>query len=320
MDTIDLGEAKVLLADPQIHSRRMMRDALNMIGFRKIELVNNIDDMRTAISRFEPDLIFVDFDNDRDNVCKVIHNIRNRKIGNNPFVAVVALTWSPEEGVVRAALTSGTDDMLSKPVSPKLLRDRTVNLIKNRRDFVVTHNYVGPDRRSGDREAGEDDLPTLAVPNSLRHATTGDDQNGVDAEKIAETVRSLCAQKVYRLASEIVDLTTRLKETLAEDGDVDPRGPVIRITDMLDQIEGLITEQKFDSIKQISSTARQVIEHLVDEDGTPNKKQFELLHLNAQGMVVTLKQSDEAAGALASALQKAEEAVSESKETAPAAA
>ena len=41
MHQINLDEAKVLLVDSQLHTRKLLKDALHMIGFRKIEDVAN---------------------------------------------------------------------------------------------------------------------------------------------------------------------------------------------------------------------------------------------------------------------------------------
>jgi DNA-binding response OmpR family regulator len=72
-------------------------------------------------------------------------------------VVIVALTKRPALEVVRAALAAGSDDMVVKPVTARALRERVVNQIENRKEFIATDDYVGPDRRADDRELTDQD-------------------------------------------------------------------------------------------------------------------------------------------------------------------
>ena len=306
MNSLKLEDAKVLVVDSQLHTRRLLKDALHMIGFRRMDDIGKLDDLASAVEIFEPHLILVDIDEQHKFVCRSIKNIRNRKFGANPFVAIIALTWEPVSSTIGEVLAAGTDDVVMKPVSPKILRDRVTNLIKNRKDFVVTSEYVGPDRRSGDREPGENDLPTIKVPNSLRYATTKDESAAVDPDVVAEIMRSLFAQKIFRLATDISEIGAELHQNRLDWPDVPlPDFVVSKIGRMLAEIEALIGEHNFKSIMQISKSTRGILDGIVAAGGSPEARQVELLHLHGQAIAVTLRKSDEAGGALADALREA---------------
>ena len=306
MNSLKLEDAKVLVVDSQLHTRRLLKDALHMIGFRKMDDIGKLEDLAGAVEVFEPDLIMIDIDEQTKFVCRSIKEIRNKKLGSNPFVAIVALTWQPEEKAIGAVLAAGTDDVVMKPVSPKILRDRVTNLIKNRKDFVVTSEYVGPDRRSGDREPSENDLPTVAVPNSLRYATTKDESAAVDDDAVAATMRSLCVQKIYRLATDISGIAAELHEQRLDKPELPlPDAAVSKIGRILQDIEEIIGEHEFESIMQISKSTRGILDGIVAAGGSPEARQVELLHLHGQAIAVTLRKSDEAGGALADALREA---------------
>lgn len=312
MTSVNLEEARVLIVDPQLHTRRMMKDALNMIGFRKMQDLGKVKKLEHTILRVEPDLILIDIDEERERVCEAISKIRNRKLGSNPFVNIIALTWKPDQEAIQAVLSAGTDDVVMKPVSGKILRDRVMNLIENRKEFVVTSDYVGPDRRSGeDREPSENDLPTIQVPNSLRYATTRDTDAAVDDDQIAETMRSLCAQKVYRLATDMSVIAGELMEHCEKLPDEAlPEPEVGKIASMLNEIQELIAEHSFDSVNQISESTLGILEKIVASGAKADGRQVELLHLHGQAIAVTLRESDESAGALVNALNEAALAVS----------
>jgi DNA-binding response OmpR family regulator len=306
MTPLKLEDAKVLVVDEQVHTRKLLKDALHMIGFRRMNDIGKVADVADTVGLFEPDLIMIDIDKQTDYVCQSIKAIRNRKLGSNPFVTIVALTWQPEVKAIGAVLAAGTDDVVMKPISPKILHDRVINLIRNRKEFVVTSSYLGPDRRSDDRAPGANDLPTIAVPNSLRHAATKDESAAVDPAAVAATMRSLCVQKIYRLATDISDIAGKLHGQRLEKPDLPlPDAEVSRIGRMHQEIEQIIGEQDFKSIAQISKSTCEILDGIVAAGGSPDPRQIEMLHLHGQAIAVTLKDSDEAGGALADALSEA---------------
>lgn len=306
MQPIKLEEAQVLLVDSQLRTRRLLGDALRMIGFSKIEEVAKVADLEQAIDFVEPDLVLIDVDESRDYVCGAIKKIRNRKLGRNPFVAIVALTWKPGKDTVGAVLAAGTDEIIMKPVSPTILRERVTNLIRERKDFVVTADYVGPDRRSTPRPPSENDLPTVKVPNSLRHVTMRDESASIHPDVVAETVRSLCAQKIYRLASEISEIAAgfEVQCTAVPEAPL-PKVEMGKVEQMLGEIEEIIGEHRFESVRQIAKSTRAILDGIAATHPKAEPRQVELLHLHGQAIAVTLRESDESAGALVSALSEA---------------
>lgn len=305
-DEIRLQDARVLIVDPQAHARQLLNDALHMIGFRAIDGLDNVADLKPAMDSIDPDIVFIDIDQRRPIASEAIRNIRAKKLGPNPFVIVVALTWHPDRDAVRDMLSSGIDDIIAKPVSAAILQERTANLIENRKDFIVTADYVGPDRRAARRPPSANDLPAIQVPNSLRHAVMGDTDAVVDEDSIAKTMRSLCAQKIYRLATEISE--TGLD--LVRQCEAVPEAPLPHISlgkigTMIEEIQTLVGEHDFASILRISESTRAILAGILAEGSKAEPRQLELLHLHGQAIAVTLRSSAEAAGALVTALNEA---------------
>ena len=97
MNSANLEEARVLIVDSQLHTRRILKDALHMIGFCKVQDLGRVKHLEQTIESIEPDLILIDIDEERETVCEAIGKIRNRKLGPDPFVNIIALTWKPRE-------------------------------------------------------------------------------------------------------------------------------------------------------------------------------------------------------------------------------
>ncbi len=78
---------------------------------------------------------------------------------------------------------------------------------------------------------------------------------------------------------------------------------------MLAEIDEIIGEQNFQSVAQVVASTRQAIEDLKARGDEVTPRQFEPLRTHGDSIGVVLKESDETAGVLVSALEKAVTAV-----------
>ncbi len=78
---------------------------------------------------------------------------------------------------------------------------------------------------------------------------------------------------------------------------------------MLAEIDEIIGEQNFQSVAQVVASTRQAIEDLKAHGDEVTPRQFEPLRTHGDSIGVVLKESDEMAGVLVSALEKAVTAV-----------
>ena len=309
-EPISLETAKVVHVDREVADRTLLEDTLREIGFQRIATCDGLGQFTVMLGIEKPDLVFLDIDAEPDAAFQAIRAIRNGEVGECPFVVIVALTQKPELEAVRAALGVGSDDMIVKPVTARALRQRIVNQIDNRKEFIATDDYVGPDRRAEDRELTEDDLASIQVPNSLRHAATGDESAAPSEERVQETLRSLSVQKFYHLSSKIGRVAGQQRDLLAGNAkSADSALAMQEISEALAEIDEIIGEQNFQSVAQVVASTRQAMEDLKACGDEVTPRQFELLRAHGDSIGVVLKESDETAGVLVSALEKAVTAV-----------
>ena len=67
--------------------------------------------------------------------------------GYNPFIVIIVTAWEKSTGLINRVVNSGADDLLLRPFSTALLGQRIEAHIERRKGFVITTDYVGPDRR-----------------------------------------------------------------------------------------------------------------------------------------------------------------------------
>lgn len=164
---------EVLVHDPVVVNREATRGALNALGFHKIEAVGSLELLEKQLSGRTPDLIFCEVTGVEAELCKAIQTLRQGLSGNNPYALVVATTWRRDDTLVKLFINCGADDLLARPFSPELLGERLRAHIERRKGFVVTTEYIGPDRRRDFRSTGKDEKADnsggmIEVPNSLR--------------------------------------------------------------------------------------------------------------------------------------------------------
>jgi CheY-like chemotaxis protein len=301
---IALDKVRVAHFDPNMRMRTLMRGMLLTTGFREIRECRSIPDIITLLETDAIDLLLIDIDTDTDDICKIVRDIREGTLGPDPYVVIMAMTWRPEQDMISRALQTGTDDLVAKPISTKVLSERTANLVHNRRDFVVTTSYVGPDRRSPDRRK-PGDLPTIKVPNSLRFKATGDPGSVADVGALAAAREIVKSHLVFRIAAQISDKALALEEGI--DGQTRAKIPPADLKELVSQvgeINNLIKVEELTQLKTIGHSMTHVINSIV-EVGHASKRLLAVLRLHSQAIGATIKGDKSAAAMVSNALGRA---------------
>ncbi len=302
---LKFDNVRVVLLDQNMSMRRLIRSSLNSIGFSSIAECRDADDLVAMIRTNDPDLIMVDIDAETERICEIVREIRNGNLGENPFVIVIALTWHPEREVINLTLTAGTDDVVTKPVSASVLSERVGNLARNRREFVVTESYIGPERRARP-EARPGDLPTVKVPNTLRQKSTGD-KAAADVDAIQRAKREIKIQKVYRVAIQVTAKATQLGERLAKNGGQSlPRHHMQDLAQLVSAANDDIVREDLQHLTGIGASMVSVMDGLLrSTDAASEPRQLEILLLHGQAIAASFQDDGDGAKLIEQALEKA---------------
>jgi len=230
MADVRLEDIRLFLCDPRVQVRSSLRMALNDAGLRNANIWEGgeLDAINDAVSDPNgPDIIICDVTANTDEACEIFHGIRHNELGTNPFVCIIAVAWSPKQPLVNKVVDSGADLLVAAPISPSVILDRIDSLVHNRKPFVVTTDYVGPDRRfQKDRPS---DVKHIDVPNSLRDKALGKVDAAALKERIRATRESIDGQKIDRHAFQVAYLadmiTQEFKNYTAENASNQLRDP-----------------------------------------------------------------------------------------------
>jgi len=197
--------ATVGVYDPVAMNRTGMRNVLYMLGFRDIETYATVQDLRQACAERDFDLLSLEASKPSDPAYDFIHRLRRGGVGRNPFAIIVVTTWLPEGQLVKKALDSGADDLLCRPFATSMLAERIRTHALARKGFIVTSDYVGPDRRKDAARAGG--TKPIDVVNSLKLKAV-DGLSGLAAQSavqiaIDEGRRTINLERMRRAAFQI---------------------------------------------------------------------------------------------------------------------
>jgi DNA-binding response OmpR family regulator len=166
MARLSYDSVEALIYDPVSANRTATRAALYSLGFRRTETVPTLEAMIEVIQRQAPDLVLAETQGAADELCLAIQQLRQGSGGYNPFIVIIVTAWEKSSALINKVVNSGADDLLLRPFSTALLGTRIEAHIERRKGFVITTDYVGPDRR---RDAGRSgDIEMFDPPNSLK--------------------------------------------------------------------------------------------------------------------------------------------------------
>lgn len=166
MSRISYDTVETLVYDPVAANRAATRSALYHVGFRKIETVASLDALNEYIVRRPPDLAICEAVGAESDLCEAVRALRQGLVAYNPFLVVIVTAWENHNSLVNRVLNSGADDLILRPFSTATLEARIRQHVERRKGFVITSDYIGPDRRRDEARAGQRDM--FQPPNSLK--------------------------------------------------------------------------------------------------------------------------------------------------------
>ncbi|MBP6012015.1 MAG: response regulator [Alphaproteobacteria bacterium] len=212
-EELSFSDATALLFDPVPANRSATRTALTTIGFRNVIAISEVRELDKFWKDRPFDLLVADITQDASAVCDLVRAIRDGTVGANPFAHIVLMAWKLEHDNVQRALTCGADDLITRPFSIDFLSARVKVHTEARKPFVVTSEYVGPDRR---KTPPRDAVNLINVPNMLL-AKARDFFAGTAgaAEEIRNTKAKVDAERARKGAFKIACQLRSLRDAIS---------------------------------------------------------------------------------------------------------
>lgn len=252
---LSFERAETLVFDPIPANRATARNALGMLGFRNLTATSVFAEASAAIGERMFDLFIADVTQDSTSVCALVKSLREGGIGCNPFLHIVLMSWKLEGNLVELALNCGADDLITRPFSVDFLGARIRVQTETRKPFVITSDYIGPDRRKprpNQQVAALFDVPNLLLEKG-RDPRWSEQSAKAANEAIKQARAKINVERVGRSAFQLAFLVLSLRESFKTvaplDADLAKLEEVAK--DLGKRVEGSPVE--IESLKLVSS-------------------------------------------------------------------
>jgi DNA-binding response OmpR family regulator len=195
MARLAYDSVEALIYDPVSANRTATRAALYALGFRRTDGVATLEACMDAIQKRAPDIVLCEAQGAGEELCAAIQDLRQGGGCDNPFIVVIVTAWEKSTGLINRVVNSGADDLLLRPFSTALLGQRIEAHIERRKGFVITTDYVGPDRRQAQTRTSNS-AESFEPPNSLKMKAK-EKLSAEDVSKRLDVELKLAREKLY---------------------------------------------------------------------------------------------------------------------------
>lgn len=147
---INLEKARILLLDDHPEGGNILAQICMGFGARRFFRCNTSKEAQDLVNESELHMILVNANLRESPAFDFIDWLRRSNIQPNSFTPVVLITGHTQRSQVEKARDCGANIVLAKPVSPQSMLERIIWIAREKRPFVNSGTYIGPDRRFHD--------------------------------------------------------------------------------------------------------------------------------------------------------------------------
>ena len=245
MSRLSFDSVDVLIYDPVPSNRTATRAALYALGFRRTETVSTLEAFVESVQKNPPDITLVEAQGAGEELCDTIQRMRQGGASYNPFIVIVVTAWEKSTALINRVVSSGADDLILRPFSTAQLGARIESHIERRKSFVITTDYVGPDRRKDfSRGAGAE---LFDPPNSLKMKAKDKLSSDAIARKLDSELKTarekLTSEKLRRDSFQVCILWRLIQEQPITAGQIPP--DLAKLQALTRSIEGRSRDTEF---------------------------------------------------------------------------
>lgn len=142
-----LDKTEIAIIDGDTMSMNIFSQILTGLGARNFHKCFNLTDAGQLTERTELDLLIMDPASAGEGGYDFIPRLRRAARSPNRFVQTIIATGHTPQSRVRMARDTGANFVILKPIAPSVLLSRIMWLANEKRGFIESKRYVGPDRR-----------------------------------------------------------------------------------------------------------------------------------------------------------------------------
>ncbi len=145
----NLSDKNVMIVDDHRAVRYIVRTIVEFFKFKEIREVNDGTEAFELFKQKPADLLIVDLKMPGLGGLELIRRIRWECKGQAQRVPILVLTATLTHDNIFVARDNGANGIVAKPIRARVLCERIQSILMDKREFIVSENYIGPCRRLG---------------------------------------------------------------------------------------------------------------------------------------------------------------------------
>ncbi len=144
---VNLERASILLVDNNSLGMSILGQIFGGFGVRKLHKCTTAREAKQLLAETEVDLIVLNDDLGDEAGSEFVRWLRRLENNVNSFASAILVSGHIRRSVVQRTRDCGANFLVSKPLSPAMVLERVVWVAREKRPFLETGDYAGPDRR-----------------------------------------------------------------------------------------------------------------------------------------------------------------------------
>ena len=152
----NLSKTVVLVLDPTQLGLDILGQILSGFGVRSIHKCKSLEDAKKVVMEHQVDLMLIDAIAETGDGYGFVRWLRREAPEPNRHAPVLVTTAHTRMSDIKTARDCGSHFILAKPLAPIVVLERVIWIAREGRAFLLSENYIGPDRRFAKPDADGD--------------------------------------------------------------------------------------------------------------------------------------------------------------------
>jgi two-component system, chemotaxis family, chemotaxis protein CheY len=139
-----ISHLTALVADPKLESRKQTARQIAHLGIKTVHECSVDSHLPDQIDLLAPDVLITDWSSETVKLVAAMRRIRNPLFSRNE-IPVIAIAPALTATGARALLATGVTSIVMRPLSPAALFGYLCQAVMEKRPFVKTDDYFGPE-------------------------------------------------------------------------------------------------------------------------------------------------------------------------------
>jgi len=151
--TPNFKNKKILIADDDAYITNIMKSILEVFMVGSVVVCRSNDSALNLLKKSRFDCVFVDNMMREENGLDLARQIRSSIADNIQETPIILYSAHTGLNTVIKARDVGVTEILAKPVSPEQIMQKMFSALFKPREFIVSEQFLGPDRRRRIRQS-----------------------------------------------------------------------------------------------------------------------------------------------------------------------